>query len=152
VRRRWWRSTFLGANADGRLLRGVTGPSLVSLTAAAKRRLLATALEDARRVPLPVRTRGHVLGLFVSLTLPAGRFVMSVPGFAVGAIFRDGRSLAVLGPTALAAFGDDRAAELLLRRVEDWDRRGRPRESDLSFSVSFGGNDSRVRRRWAPLA
>jgi hypothetical protein len=111
----------------------VTGPSLVSLTAAAKRRLLATALEDARRVPLPVRTRGHVLGLFVSLTLPAGRFVMSVPGFAVGAIFRDGRSLAVLGPTALAAFGDDRAAELLLRRVEDWVRRGRPRESDLRF-------------------
>jgi protein-L-isoaspartate(D-aspartate) O-methyltransferase len=145
-------SSFLGANADGRLIRGLTGASLATLTAEAKRRLLATVLGDARRVPLPFRTRGHALGLFVSLTLPAGRFVMSMPGFAVGAIARDGRSLALLGRSSLAAFGDDRAAELLLRRVDDWDRRGRPRESDLRLSVSFRGNRSTIRRRWPSLA
>ena len=139
---------FLGASADGRLIRGLSGSSLGTLTAQAKRRLLATALGEERRVPLPFRSRSPALGLFVGLTLSPSRHVMSVPGFRVGAIARDGRSLALLAPSSVHSFGDDRATEILLRRVEDWDRRGRPAESDLHLRLSYAGERSSIRRQW----
>ena len=131
-----------------RLIRGLSGSSLRTLTAQAKRRLLATALGEERRVPLPFRSRSPALGLFVGLTLSPSRHVMSVPGFRVGAIARDGRSLALLAPSSVHSFGDDRATEILLRRVEDWDRRGRPAESDLHLRLSYAGERSSIRRQW----
>jgi protein-L-isoaspartate(D-aspartate) O-methyltransferase len=141
---------------EARPVRELYGLSLATLAPRAKRRLLSVALEDGRRQPLGLRGGSRALALFLALTLPEQRSVSTMPTFGVGAITRDGSSLAVLelgrrckAVDSFRLFGSDDAAKLLLRSVREWDRRGRPDESDLAISVRYDDEGRpRVRRRW----
>jgi hypothetical protein len=78
------------------------------------------------------------------------------PTFAIGAIGRDGRSVALIELArpdrhrieALSAYGENEAADFLLDRVREWARRGRPAESDLRITVTYEGDRSRLAVRW----
>jgi protein-L-isoaspartate(D-aspartate) O-methyltransferase len=141
---------------EAKPVRELYGQSLATLAPRAKRRLLSVALEDGRRRPLGLRGSSRALALFLGLTLPERRLVSTMPRFGVGSITRDGASLAVLELAmrtktvdSFRLFGSDGAAKLLLRSARDWDRRGRPDESDLVISVRYDDEGrSRVRRRW----
>jgi protein-L-isoaspartate(D-aspartate) O-methyltransferase len=147
------------ATGDGDIeIQELAGESLRTLSAPAKRRLLAISLVEPRRRPLGVRASSGALTLFFSLTLPARNLVTTAPRFGVGAITGDGASLAVLEPTfvrpnstvsSFHAFGAEGAEHLLRRCVRDWERRGRPAESDLTITVSYEANGaSHLRSRW----
>lgn len=139
-------------------LREVHGAAVGTLAARAKRRLLRTALDDPRRVPLGLRAAGPALTLFLSLTLPPRQLVMTAPRFGVGALSRDGASLAVVEPSydradravsAMLAYGTEAAQRLVAARVADWDARGRPDAADLAITVRFDPSGaSRVTYRW----
>jgi hypothetical protein len=83
---------------------------------------------------------------------------MTAPRFGVGAISRDGASLAVVEPSfnradrrvsAMRAYGTDEAERLLGARVADWDTRGRPDAAGLAISVRYAESGaSRVMYRW----
>jgi protein-L-isoaspartate(D-aspartate) O-methyltransferase len=141
---------------ETRPIRELYGQSLATLAPRAKRRLLSTALEDGRRQALGLRGGSRALTLFLALTLPERRSVSTMPTFGTGAITRDGASLAVVEPArrsrtvdSFRLFGSDAAARLLLQSVREWDRRGRPTESDLVISVRYDdGGRARMRRRW----
>jgi hypothetical protein len=76
----------------------------------------------------------------------------------VGAIARDGASLALVEPTfdraqrsvsSLLAFGGDAAERLLRDRVDDWAARGRPDAADLAITVRYDAEgNSRITYRW----
>jgi protein-L-isoaspartate(D-aspartate) O-methyltransferase len=136
----------------------LTGAALQTLSQAAKRRLLATALGEPRQRRLGLKANGDALGLYLSLTLPKSRLVTTFPSFAIGAIGRDGRSLAVIElfrperPTiaALQAYGHREAEHFLLDRVGEWARRGRPGPSDLRISIAYDQDRPRLAVRWPP--
>jgi Protein-L-isoaspartate(D-aspartate) O-methyltransferase (PCMT) len=131
-----WPPALVAAERDGRRetqLREVHGAAVGTLSEGAKRRLLAIALDDPRRVPLGMRAAGPALTLFLTLTLPPRRLVMSAPRFGLGAI----------------AYGTDEAERLVLDRVADWDARGRPGAADLRITVRYDERGaSRVTARW----
>jgi protein-L-isoaspartate(D-aspartate) O-methyltransferase len=156
-----WPPALVAAERDAARetqLREVHGAAVGTLTAHAKRRLLRTALDEPRRVPLGLRAAGPALTLFLSLTLPARHLVMTAPRFGVGAVSRDGASLAVVEPTmeradrpvsTMLAYGTEDAQRLLAERVADWNVRGRPDAADLAITVRFDqGGASRVTYRW----
>ena len=156
-----WPPALVGAERDVRRetqLREVHGAAIGSLSPRAKRRLLRTALDDPRRVPLGLRASGPALTLFLSLTMPPRQLVMTAPRYGVGAISRDGASLAVVEPSydradrpvsSILLFGTDQAERLVRARVDDWDARGRPEAADLRITVRYDESGaSRVTVRW----
>lgn len=136
----------------------LVGEAVRTLSPRAKRRLLALSLGEGRRRPLGLRANAGALALFLSLTVPTRYLVTTAPGFGIGVITRDGGSLALIKPsfarrestvTSLGVFGGDEAAELLLRHVREWDRRGRPAESALTITVSYDDRRaSQLSYRW----
>jgi methyltransferase of FxLD system len=147
--------TYLGRDVREPLLQ-LDGAALATLSRPAKRRLLATALGAPRKRRLGLRADHGALSLYLSLTLPKGRLVTSFPG--IGAISRDGASLALIEPARpdrpkvdlLKAYGGTEAEEFLLERVGEWARRGRPGEPDLKITVTYGEDQSRLSVRWPP--
>jgi protein-L-isoaspartate(D-aspartate) O-methyltransferase len=141
-------------------IRELHGAAIATLSDRAKRRLLDVALSDPRRSPLGLRAAAAALTLFVSLEVPARHRVTAAPRFGVGAITRDGTSLALIEPSfgrpdstvsSLRAFGAHGAEDLLERYVQDWDARGRPGAADLTITVSYDASGaSRIRHRWPP--
>ena len=114
----------------------LSGAALATLSKAARRRLLATALGEAWRRRLGMRADHGALGHY--LTLSKSRLVSSFPDFGIGAISRDGESLA---PTELArpdrpkieslkAYGGREAEEFLLERVREWATLREPKWND----------------------
>jgi hypothetical protein len=108
-------------------------------------------------VPLGLRAPSPALTLFLSLTLASRHLVTSAPRFGVGAIARDGGSLALVEPTferaersvsSLLAFGGDAAERLLGERVADWAARGRPGAADLAITVRYDDDGSWITYRW----
>jgi hypothetical protein len=118
-----------------------------------RRRLLATSLGEPRRRRLGLRAKHGALDLYLSLTLPHSRRITTVP-YGIGAIGRDGRSLAVLHARsgaevdAVSAYGGNEAEELVLAQVRRWARLGRPTESDLRVTVRYEGDRPRLHIRW----
>ena len=137
----------------------LTGAALATLSHAAKRRLVAAALGQPRKTKLGIRTTHGSLGLYLSLTLPKNRLTISYPGFRIGALGRDGASLAVVdvarfegSRVVIYAYGGCEAEELLLDGVREWKRRGRPTESDLDLRVTYVDDHPRLAVRWPPIA
>jgi protein-L-isoaspartate(D-aspartate) O-methyltransferase len=134
----------------------LTGAALATLSQPAKRRLVATALGESRRRGLGLRADHGALGLYIALRLPRSKLVSGYPEFGLGSISRDGASLALIQLTrpdqlkvdSLRVFGGDEAADLLLERVSEWARRGRPAESDAQITVTYDEHRSRVSVRW----
>jgi protein-L-isoaspartate(D-aspartate) O-methyltransferase len=134
------------------------GEALTTLTTRAKRRLLALALGEPRKLALGLRASPTGLTLFLSLRLPGRNLVTTAPRYGIGATTRNGRSLALIEPTfgcpshtvnSLSVFGSDDAANLLLRHVREWDQRGRPDASQLAIIVSYDARQrTRVTHRW----
>jgi protein-L-isoaspartate(D-aspartate) O-methyltransferase len=156
-----WPPALAAVHRDGgreTLLRELHGAAVGTLRDRAKRRLLAAALEEPRRVALGLRAPAPALTLFLSLTVPARHLVTSAPRFGVGAITRDGAGLALLEPSldrpdrtvaALRAFGTHGAERLLRAHVDDWDLRGRPTAARLAISVGYDADGtSRITHRW----
>jgi len=133
-------------------VRQLSGVALTRLSQAAKRRLLAVALEDPRRTPLGIRADAGALLLYLSTTLPVGRLVGVLPEWGVGLISRDGRSLAFVSGQrtvgSLAAYGDDRAERELAAAIHGWVGAGRPGPDRLLVTVAYAGTTPRVRSRW----
>jgi protein-L-isoaspartate(D-aspartate) O-methyltransferase len=142
-------------------MRQISGHGLATLSNAAKRRLLVTALADGLRRPLRLRANAEALTLFLTLMLPRSRAVELWPGRAVGMITRDGASLAYVGSrlragsrwiSSLTAHGDGRAADELAAAIRQWDALGRPGPQHLQVSVDYRRGKARLRRSWrAPL-
>jgi protein-L-isoaspartate(D-aspartate) O-methyltransferase len=138
----------------------LSGPALATLSRPGKRRLLATALGEPRTRRLGLRADRGALGLYLSLTLPKHRLVTGSDNFGVGAIGRDGASMALVELAApdrpqveaLKAYGGGEAEEFLLERVRGWAQRGRPTESDLNIAVTFEVDEPRFRLRWPPMS
>jgi hypothetical protein len=138
----------------------LSGAALATLTRPAKRRLLATALGEPRRRRLGLRADHGALILYLSLRLPKSRLVSSFPNFGIGAISRDGGSLALVELVrrdrpkvdSLKAYGGSEAEEVLLECVREWARRGRPAESDIEITVSYEQGQSRLALRWPPIS
>lgn len=138
----------------------LSGAALDMLSQTAKRRLVATALGAPRKRRLGLRADRPALGLYLTLTLPQSRLVTCFPDFRIGAISRDGVSLALIdisrpeGPKVdtLEAYGGSEAEEFLLEKVRGWARRGRPTEADLRITVSYEGDEPRFRLRWPPIS
>jgi protein-L-isoaspartate(D-aspartate) O-methyltransferase len=145
---------------DGRdtPLRELAGAAVGALSERAKRRLLATALEDPRRVPLGLRAAARALTLYLSLTVEQRHLVMGGPRFGVGVVSRDGASLALIEPSfdradrpvsSLLAFGGGEAERRLAGHIAEWDARGRPGADDLAISVRYDADGaSRITTRW----
>jgi hypothetical protein len=142
-------------------LRQISGDSLTTLSAAAKRRLLITALADGRRRPLALRADPQALVLYLMLTLPRTRVVEVLLGWTVapaaGLITRDGASLAYVASRAdvgarwissLTAHGDSRAEEALAAAIREWDELGRPGPKQLRVSVDYRQGEARLRWSW----
>jgi protein-L-isoaspartate(D-aspartate) O-methyltransferase len=129
----------------------VSSEGLSSLSAAAKRRLLATALDDGAVRRVPVRDDRDALMLYLALALPTTRMVKVWPGWTIGLFSRDGASLAYVDGNAgmLRVHGDERAADELERSIEAWSERGRPGAAQLRFTIDYDGAEPRLRRRWA---
>jgi protein-L-isoaspartate(D-aspartate) O-methyltransferase len=136
----------------------LSGAALATLSSLAKRRLLATALGEPRRRRLGLRADHPALSLYLSLTLPKSRLVSSFPG--IGVIARDGSSFALIAPTrpnaptveSLGLYGGDETADLLLERVAEWARRGRPTESETRITITYERDRSRIAVRWPPFS
>lgn len=141
------------ATGDGpKPIRQLSGVALTRLSQAAKRRLLAVALEDPRRTALGVRADGGALLLYLSTTLPAGRVVGVLPEWGVGVISPRGRGLAFVSGQgtigSLTSYGDDRAERDLAAAIEGWIDRGRPGPDRLLVTVGYAGARLRLRSRW----
>ncbi len=155
------RPTLVASDATGDAgipIQELVGESLRTLSVRAKRRLLSVSLLEPRRRPLGMRANSGALTLFLSLTLPVKNLVTTAPRFGIGAITRDGTSLALLEPTfvrpdstisSLRAFGGKGAEQLLRRYIREWERRDRPGESDLMITVKYEANGpAHLSRRW----
>jgi protein-L-isoaspartate(D-aspartate) O-methyltransferase len=137
-------------------IRELYGEALATLSPRAKRRLLSIVLEDGRRRSLGVRGNSRSLALFVALRLPARKSCSTAPKFGIGALTRDGASIALLEfarrsrvVDSMRVFGSERAVELLMAPVREWDRRGRPTESDLAITAAYDADGrTRLRHRW----
>lgn len=134
------------------------GEAVQMLSAPAKRLLLSISLTEGRRRPLGLRAPSSALALLLSLELPDRQLIFTLPRRGIGVVARDGRSLALIEPptsgrartiSSLRAFGGEEAAELLLSHVREWDRRGRPSESELAIAVSYDESGaSKLTYRW----
>jgi protein-L-isoaspartate(D-aspartate) O-methyltransferase len=134
------------------------GDAVRALSTRAKRRLLAISLGQSRRRPLGLRAHASALALFLSLELPTRQLIFRLPRFGIGVITPSGGSLALIEPplsrrnrtiSSLRLFGDDDAEELLRQHVREWDRRGRPSESELEITVNYDETGtSKLRYRW----
>ena len=142
-----------GADRRRPPLRQLAGASLATLSDAAKRRLLAISLSDARTRPLGLRADPYALLLYLQLTLPPGRTVLLWPEPAIGTIGHDGRSLAYVSArgveriSRLHAHGGPEAENALATAVARWRERGRPGLGDLRLVVGAGGGVPRLRGR-----
>jgi protein-L-isoaspartate(D-aspartate) O-methyltransferase len=140
-----------------RALRQLAGSGLVGLSDTAKLRLLAVSLEAPRKRLLGFRAPAGHLILYLSTTLPLRHVVGVNPGWGVGAISRDGRSLAYVvglgtpnGTTiaSFAAHGGDEAEQRLAAAAEAWDRLGRPGPDRLRVEVAYEGRRPGLHTRW----
>ena len=137
-----------------RPIRQLSGASLIRLTPAAKRRLLAISLEEPRRRPLGIRAAADALILYLSTSLPHREVVSVLPEWGVGLITRDGRSLAyIVGRaatriTALAAHGTNTSERRLAAAIRAWEELGRPRPEHLQLEVTYQGTQPRLRSQW----
>jgi protein-L-isoaspartate(D-aspartate) O-methyltransferase len=158
------RPTLVASDATGESgipIHELCGEAVKTLSPRAKRRLLSISLGEGRRNSLGLRANSGALTLFLSLAVPARHLVTTGPGFGIGVITRDGASLALIETSfarrnslvsSLCTFGREDAAELLLRYVREWDRRGRPAESNLAISVTYDDRRRpRLRYRWPGL-
>ncbi|MGI8757688.1 MAG: protein-L-isoaspartate O-methyltransferase family protein [Acidimicrobiales bacterium] len=132
----------------------MAGLGVDGLRPAARRRLLALALDDSRVVPLGLRAPAEALRLYVNLAAPEAGLVDGMAhgryrrragqwgGGTLGVVDGDGRGLALLGSgpvvTRLDAWGDPGPAELLVGLVEEWRPHGRPAEHRLQVRVGYG--------------
>ena len=141
------------------VVRQISGAALLQLTPAAKRRLLAASLEDPRRRSLGIRADAEALILYLSTTLPIREVVSVLPEWGVGAISRDGRSLAYVSGRAsnqrrtigaLAAHGSHTAERRLAAAIRAWAELGRPGPEQLLVEVAYQGRQARLRSRWRP--
>jgi hypothetical protein len=140
------------AGGDARQLVELSGSALETLSAPARRRLLALALSRPRIHRLRLSKPGsRGLWLFLSLELPARSRVVSLAlgAVSIGFVDRAARSLALFShaPTAeprMSAYGGPEAEEKLLGLLGEWKRRGEPTEEDLRLTVSERG----IRWRW----
>ena len=97
--------------------------------------------------------------LYLTLTLPRSLAVTVFPGWTIGTISRDGRSLAYIESKAhlgkpwissLTVHGDNIAEDALLGAIREWDRRGRPGPQQIRFTVSYDTNNPTMRYQWRP--
>jgi protein-L-isoaspartate(D-aspartate) O-methyltransferase len=138
----------LSASDGTRPLVSLFGASLGRLSSAARRRVLALALGPPRLTRLGRREPAASLTLFVSVTAPLSRLVLSFPN--VGVVGAEGRSLAILGGEwargidRIEAWGGPEAERALLALVDDWRARGRPDGSELDIRVAFRGARSLI--------
>jgi hypothetical protein len=118
---------------------------------------MSVALGDARSRPLGLRAGSGSLALFSTWTLPAARAVSVVPGWTIGLISRDGRSLAYIESHArlgkrwinsLTAHRETAAEEALHDAINGWDSRGRPGAEDVDINVDYPTGAPRLRRSW----
>jgi PAS domain-containing protein len=135
----------------------LSGGSVGALGAEGRRALLRLFLEEPR-VRAPVWSVPFwSLGLYLSLTVPASRFLGTWPaGFGVAT--SDGRGAAVVvacergvgRPRAheLRAYGDPAAEVDLRRRLAHWEALGGPGEQELALTVDFADGTPKLRRRW----
>jgi hypothetical protein len=127
----------------------LTGSALASLSASARRSLLSVALTEGRRLPLGLRVPFEPVWLYLTLTLPTNRVVRVSPGWAVGLISRDGRSLAYIESrgrewvSSIRAHGTTTSADDLAAVINRWASNGRPAISDLKFSIDPRANGTR---------
>jgi protein-L-isoaspartate(D-aspartate) O-methyltransferase len=137
-----------------RTVRQLSGASLIRLSAAAKRRLLAVSLEEPRRRPLGIRAAADALILYLSTSLPHHEAVSVLPDWGVGLISRDGRSLAyVVGRaattiTALTTHGTNTSERRLAAAIRAWNELGRPRPEHLQLEVTYQARQPRLRSQW----
>jgi protein-L-isoaspartate(D-aspartate) O-methyltransferase len=138
-------------------LRQISGEALVSLSPEAKRRLVSVALAEGRSRPLGLRADARSLALYLTLALPAARAVSVSPGWTIGLISRDGRSLAYIESHAhlgkrwissLTAHGGTAAEQGLCDAIDRWDQRGRPGAEELAITVDYRTGTPKLRRRW----
>jgi protein-L-isoaspartate(D-aspartate) O-methyltransferase len=139
---------MLHATAAGRQLVQLSGPAIGRLSAASARRLLAVALGEPRRLPIPPVPR-WLLRLHLALALPDARFVAS-PLVGQGVVGRGGRSLALadtawrkgMPPTRrILAYGGAEAEEYLARAIS------RLPAEPPALAIDFAGDHGRAVRR-----
>jgi hypothetical protein len=134
------------------------GGAVRGMSAGARRKLLRLLLGEPRARSAVADLPYWSLGLYLSLTVPASRFLSTWPA-GVGVAARDGRSAAVVvaadardGGRArtheLRAYGEPAAEEDLRHRLEHWLALGCPGEDELRLTVEFADGAPRLRRRW----
>ena len=141
---------------DGdRTLARLSGAGLAGVPEAARRRLLAFAVDPERTRRAKGRLPDYPVELFLALAAPAGRLVAYDSGeqHGVGIVDRRGRGLAVLAGTTerlsrVLAGGDRGPEDLLDELVGEWRALGRPTEAALRLGVRYG---RRVGRHWRSL-
>lgn len=142
------------------LLLDLSGPGVASLSAVAKRRLLALALGEPRDVR-SVRSSPWSLAVFLSLALPRARLVAAAPEPGIGVCSSDGRSLALVSGrmrapsvSRVTAYGGSEAQETVQRALDRWGELGAPSEEQLgeclSVRVTFRGDRGAQRFSWKP--
>lgn len=147
-------------NAREPVLTQLAGTSLLHLSEAARRRLVA--FDEPRRRPLGFRSPAWSLALYLSLELPERRLVTRFADLATGVVGRGGRSLALLEgrwqggerPTAqrLLSYGESEAEEYLSQALEEWRMRGRPGQNELRLEIDFRGGGSKISHAWEPAS
>ncbi len=151
-------SAWDGVTGPKGALAVLSGESLRGLSAAARRRLLLVALEPARRHRLGFRVEAESILWYLSLTLPPARAVTAGPGWKVGLLSRDGRSLAYVGARdhdgvgrigELHAHGGPAAEEELAAAIHVWNQRGRPGLGEYTLHVTYP-DEPRLGHTWTP--
>jgi protein-L-isoaspartate(D-aspartate) O-methyltransferase len=135
----------------------LVGGALYGLDETARRRLLRLLLDEPRERSTLPDVPYWSLGLYLSLTIPAGRFLEVSPA-GIGVVTGGGAGVAVVSPRdvpggrpraqELRAYGDPAAADELRRRIDHWRRLGCPAEDDLALTVDYADGTPRLRRRW----
>jgi protein-L-isoaspartate(D-aspartate) O-methyltransferase len=133
------------------------GGALRGLDEAGRRQLVRLLLDGPReRSPLP-DVPYWSLGLYLSLTIPAARFLEVWPS-GIGVVTDGGTGVALVAardaegerPRAqeLRAYGDPAAEDDLRARIEQWRTLGCPAEGELVLTVDFADGTPHLRRRW----
>src|SRR3954451_6256905 len=135
----------------------LVGGALYGLDETARRRLLRLLLDEPRERSTLPDVPYWSLGLYLSLTIPAGRFLEVSPA-GIGVVTGGGAGGAGVSPRdvpggrpraqELRAYGDPAAADELRRRIDHWRRLGCPAEDDLALTVDYADGTPRLRRRW----
>jgi protein-L-isoaspartate(D-aspartate) O-methyltransferase len=134
----------------GRSLLQLSGSSLATMSAAARRRLLALALGEPRTRRLGDPAPLWSLATFLALAVPAERLVQlfGQRGHGLGVLDRHGRGLAVVAAAEetvahLLAWGEAEPRELLAGLLGEWRALGRPAPERLRVGVRFGARRPR---------